>query len=81
MVVAEPRSPQRIEAAEGGAQHRATLQFHRVALAVVEAQGLHPAEALQRIGEAGGGILPAGEEDERALLPMQRGLSHGQSIP
>ena len=40
-------------------------QLDRVALAVVEADGFDPRKALERPGEADGGILPAGEEDER----------------
>ena len=35
-----------------------------MALAVVEADGLDAREALERPGEADGGILPAGEQDE-----------------
>ena len=44
-----------------------TLELDLVALAVVEADGFHPREALERPGEADGGILPAGEEDEGGI--------------
>ena len=39
-----------------------------MALAIVEADRLDPVETLQRPGEAGGRILPAGKQNERALL-------------
>ena len=45
----------------------ARVQFDAVALAVVEADGLDALEALERPGQADGGILPAGEQDEGAV--------------
>ena len=47
-----------------GADHGALVELHGVALAVGEADGLDALVALQRPGEADGGVLPAGEQHE-----------------
>ena len=62
-------------AAQSGLQRlQAVEQFGRgmsssigVALAVVEAEGLDPGEALQRPGQTGRGILAAGKQHQRGL--------------
>ena len=64
VVVAEPRPPVRLERGELVADARANAEFDLVALAVVEADGLYACETLKRPGEADGGVLPAGEENE-----------------
>ena len=50
---------------KGAAQGLPTIQLHPMALPIVEAQRLHMVEPVERPGEAGGGILPTGEQNER----------------
>src|SRR5690606_6427678 len=57
-----PAGPQRRHAA---AQGGAAVQLGPMALAIVEAQGLHVAVLGQRPGQAGGGILAARKQDQR----------------
>ena len=45
----------------------AAVELDGVALAVVEAQRLHARKAVQRPGEAGGGILAAGKQHQRGF--------------
>ena len=42
----------------------ADRKLHRMALAVVEADGFDASETLQRPGQAYGGILPAGKQHQ-----------------
>ena len=67
MVLAQPRFPVRLERRQPLAQARPHVELDRMALAVVEADGLHAREAFQRPGQADGGILPAGKQDERGV--------------
>ena len=68
MVVAEPRRPAREPFGERGADGLTRLHLHVVALAVVETHRLHPCVAVERPGEAGGAVLPTGEEEERGFV-------------
>ena len=58
------------------ADARAHREFDRMALAVVEADGFHAREAVERPGEADGGVLPAGEQHEGGvgLVVIGRGF-------
>ena len=67
VVVAEPLRPLRANACDALAHARTHLELDAVALAVVEADGLDTGEALERPGEADGGILPAGKQHERGF--------------
>ena len=68
MVLAEPLRPV-ADAAPASCSRiaRPHRQLDRVALAVVEADGLDPRKALERPGQADGGILPAGEQHQRGV--------------
>ena len=68
VVVAEPRPPVGIERRQVLADARAQFELDGMALAVVEADGLHAGEARQRPGQADGGILPAGEQHEGGVV-------------
>ena len=68
VVVAEPRFPAGVERGHAVADARAQIELDRVALAVIEADRLDPGEALKRPGEADGGVLPAGEQDEGGVV-------------
>ena len=50
----------------GVEQARADLEFDSVPLSIVEADCLDLAIAGERPGQAGGGVLAAGKQDERA---------------
>ena len=63
VVVTEPRCPKREEFAQRSEYPRSHLQFDRVALAVVEADGLNPFIARQCPGEAGRRVLSAREQN------------------
>ena len=65
-VVAQLRRPCRKRLRNFLAHGEPRAEFDRVALAVMEADGLHMGVAVERPGKRDGGILPAGEEDERA---------------
>src|SRR3954469_26021317 len=67
MVRAEALRPDREPRGKRRAKARSTIQFHAVSLTIVEAKCLDLAETLQRPGEAGGAVLPAAEEHQRAL--------------
>ena len=45
----------------------ASIELEAMTLPVVKADRLDVLVALERPGEAGGGVLPAGEKDESAL--------------
>jgi len=47
---------------------RPRLHLDKVALAIVETDGLDPFVPLQRQCQAGGGILPTGEQDQGACM-------------
>src|SRR5690606_20917750 len=66
MVVSHPLRPFGPQSGQALAQRGTTVQFGTVALAVVEADGLDVAAMRQRPGQAGGGILPAGKQDQGA---------------
>src|ERR1039458_1966767 len=78
MVVAQPRLPFRAQRRQRSAQLRPNVELDRMALAVVEADGFHARESFQRPGQADGGILPAGEQDEGAIGAK---VSGHRSIP
>src|SRR6185437_4416521 len=67
MVLAEALGPIRRELTEGGDDGRAAGELDLVALAVVERHRLDRVEAVERPGEAGGRILPAGKDDDGLL--------------
>ena len=50
-----------------GQQIVAAFELDGVTLAVVEAEHFDARKALQRPGQAGGGILPAGEQHQRGF--------------
>ncbi len=60
--------PKRIQRGQTRAQALAAGQFHAVALPIVKAQCQNTPEPAQRPGQTGGGILPAGKDDQRLLL-------------
>lgn len=68
MVGSEPGRPGREALGDRGANRHAGLQLHRMALAVVKAHGLDALIVLERPGQADAGILPAGEQHQRAGL-------------
>ena len=47
-----------------------------MALAIFKTQGAHALKAIKRPGKAGGGILPAGKNDESLLLQKRGGGVH-----
>jgi alkanesulfonate monooxygenase SsuD/methylene tetrahydromethanopterin reductase-like flavin-dependent oxidoreductase (luciferase family) len=59
VIVAEPSCPTREEFPQRREYPRSDLQFDRVALAIVESDGLNPRVALQCPGEAGRRVLSA----------------------
>src|SRR6218665_951381 len=59
-----PLAPLRKARADRRQHGLARLQFDMVALAVVKAYGLHVGKLRQRPGQAGGGVLAAGEKNE-----------------
>jgi hypothetical protein len=63
MIFAQARCPARKLLAYLLNDNFSAVELDAVALAVVEADGLDLLEALERPGEAGGRILPAGKED------------------
>ncbi|MDT4867012.1 hypothetical protein FQZ97_1019010 [compost metagenome] len=66
VVFAQALAPGGETLAQFAQNDQARLQLHAVALAVVEAERFDARVARQRVGEAGGGVLPARKEDERA---------------
>src|SRR3954464_6795722 len=56
-----------------GKNFPANLELDAVALAVIEADGLHQGVALERPGEARGGILPAGKENQGGRSAQRAG--------
>ena len=64
MVVAEAAAPIGLESRDFVPNRPAHRKFDRMALAVVEADGLDPGKALQRPGQADGGILAAGKQHQ-----------------
>src|SRR4029078_4434193 len=69
MIWPEPCAP-RWKGAGGPAPHRlAALKVHAIALAIVEANGLNPRIAVERVSQADGRILPAREQHQcRAVI-------------
>ena len=67
MILAEPLRPSRPKRNDALAHALPRLKLDPVALAVVEADGLDAAEALERPGETDGRILAAGKQDERGF--------------
>lgn len=67
MALAELCGPIGAQALDALEQPVAAIELDGVALAVREAKRLHAREAAQRPGEAGGGILAAGEQHQRSL--------------
>ena len=65
VVGAEPAGP---HCGKRVADRRAAVQLHRVPLAVGEADRLHMRVAVERPGEAGRAVLPAGEQHQRAVI-------------
>jgi molybdopterin-synthase adenylyltransferase len=65
MIRSQPAWPQ---AGKRGAQWGAALEFHGMALAIGEADGLHPWIAAYRPGKAGGAILATGEQHEGGVI-------------
>ncbi len=85
MILAEARRPGRKPAAEPVDNDLPLGELDVVALAVGEADRLDAIKAREGIGEADGGILAAGEEDERGgqrLAPSKAmGVSVAASTP
>ena len=90
---APARGLQMIARAQRGQHLLARLQLHMVALAVVKTNGLDPGKALQRPGQADGGILTTRKQNEGVALahgdnlrqakttqPRKRGCAAGPSI-
>jgi len=66
-IIAETRGPVRKRSLDCGEHGAAALQLDAVALAIIEAHGLHVLEARQRPGETGRGILAAGKQYQRPI--------------
>ena len=79
MVGPEPRGQVGENLGEALAHPAAGLHLHPVALAVVEAHRLDPAVALERPGQADGGVLAAGEEHEGGGVGVELGQAHAGS--
>ncbi len=81
VAVAEPGRPIRAQRLHAVEQIGAAFEFDGVALAVVEAERFDPRKALQRPGQTGRGILPAGEQHQRGLVlePVVDLLAHGRA--
>jgi hypothetical protein len=92
-VVVPRRSCHCGKCAQRGQHLLARLQLHMVALAVVKTNGLDPGKALQRPGQAHGGILTTRKQNEGVALahgdnlrqakttqPRKRGCAAGPSI-
>ena len=71
--------PEQIKIRQSRTQPLTADQFHIMPLAVVKAQGLDALKAAQSPGQAGGGILTAGKDDQGLFLMQGRGRSgvHG----
>ncbi len=67
VVVTDPRFPFGVERGQAFADARANVELDPVTLAVVEADGFHARETLQRPGEAHGRVLSAGKQHERCI--------------
>src|SRR6266853_1572213 len=67
VILAELPAPRGKALAQLREDDRAALELDRVALAVAEADGLDAREIRERPGEAGGRVLPAGEEQQGLL--------------
>jgi hypothetical protein len=67
VVVTEPLPPAFIARRKAFADARAHLQFHRMALAIEEPDGLDMTKTRECPGEAHGRILPAGEQNKGAI--------------
>jgi hypothetical protein len=79
-VLAEPRGPRREFGAQARKHARPRLELDAVALPVIEADGFDPLIARERPGEAGGGVLPAREENQCAAV-HPNDFSRGGIIP
>ena len=78
VIIAKPRTPRWRHFRQTRAQNRALAEFDDVALAVVEADCLDAREARQRVGEAGGRVLSAGEQHQRGIAgKVGHGMAHG----
>lgn len=60
--------PERIKFRQSRTQTLTAGQFHVVPLAIVKAQGPDTLKAAQSPGQAGGGILTAGKDDQGLFL-------------
>lgn len=49
----------------------ATLELHRMTLAIIEGEGLHAREPVQSPSKASGGVLAAGEQHQSTLITDQ----------
>ena len=68
VVVAKPRRPGGKRGAQAIADRAPARELDAVALAIVEPHGLDAVELVERPGEAGRGILAAGEQDQGGML-------------
>jgi hypothetical protein len=68
MIRAELRRPVRELGAQRAENRRADVQFHPVALAIVEADRLDAREAVKRPGQAGRRILPARKQHQSLAI-------------
>ncbi len=68
VILAEALPPGGVDGREAGAQALPAIELDPVALAVIEAQRLDAGVTVERPGEAGGRILPAGEQDEGRVV-------------
>jgi hypothetical protein len=74
MVLAQPGRPLGKVPSQPLAHLLAHLHFHAVALAVVKTQGLDALIQRQRLRQAGGRILAAGEQHQRGRMARHRRL-------
>ena len=66
---AQPAAHSGLIAASARAERARCIEFDAMALAIVEADRLDVLETLQRPGQAGGGILPAGKQHQGHEIP------------
>ena len=67
MILPELRPPVRKPLPQCREESLAHLKLDRMGLAVIEGNGLDMIEPVQRPGETGGRILPAGEKNHRCF--------------
>ncbi len=79
MVLAQPVGPLRQGGVHAGAHGLTRLHLDQMALAIVEADRLHPLEPLQRPGQTGRAVLSAREQDQSRCGEFFQDDAHDES--